>query len=68
MGNENAFTYEAMQAIAGSVGLILFIVAFALVLIYVFLPRNRSTFDRASRQPLDKDSDDNSPRGHYGQD
>ncbi|MEJ2227940.1 MAG: cbb3-type cytochrome c oxidase subunit 3 [Alphaproteobacteria bacterium] len=67
MGNEHAFTHEAFQGVAATVGLILFIVAFALVLIYAFLPSNKKTFDRASRLPLDKDLDDNSPRGQNGQ-
>lgn len=67
MGNEHAFTYEAFQGVAASVGLVLFIVAFALVLIYVFLPSNAKSFDRASHLPLDKDLDDNSPRGQNGQ-
>ena len=67
MGNEYAFTYEAVQGVAATVGLVLFIVAFVLVLIYVFSPGNAKSFDRASRLPLDKDLDDNSPRGQNGQ-
>jgi cbb3-type cytochrome oxidase subunit 3 len=67
MGNEHALSYEAFQGLAGAVGLILFIAGFVLVLIYVFLPGNRRTFDRASHLPLDKDLDDNSPRGQNGQ-
>jgi cbb3-type cytochrome oxidase subunit 3 len=67
MGNEYALTFEAVQAFAASAGLVIFIAGFVLVLIYTFLPSNRRTFDRASHLPLEKDPDDNSPRGHYGQ-
>jgi len=67
MGNEYAFTYEAVQRVAATAGLILFIAGFVLVLIYVFLSSNAKTFDQASHLPLEKDPDDNSPRGHYGQ-
>ncbi len=60
-------TYEGLSAFAGIAGLIIFITGFVLVLIYTFSPRNRTTFDQASHSPLEKDPDDNSPRGHYGQ-
>lgn len=60
-------SYEEMRALAASAGLIIFITGFVLVLIYVFMPQNRKTFDQASRLPLEKDPDENSPRGHYGQ-
>jgi cbb3-type cytochrome oxidase subunit 3 len=67
MGSEFAFTYEAVQRVAATAGLILFIVGFVLVLIYVFTPSNARTFDRASHLPLEKDPEDNSPRGQNGQ-
>jgi cytochrome c oxidase cbb3-type subunit IV len=60
-------TYEEIRAFAAVAGFIIFVAGFALVLIYVFLPSNKKPFDQASRLPLDKDTDDNSPRGHYGQ-
>jgi cbb3-type cytochrome oxidase subunit 3 len=52
--------------IIGKAGVILFMVAFALVLVYVFLPKNRESFDRASQMPLEKDPDEDMQRGHYG--
>jgi cbb3-type cytochrome oxidase subunit 3 len=54
---------EEMKALAGSAGLIIFITGFVLVMIYVFLPSNSKAFDHASRLPLEKDPDENSPRG-----
>lgn len=60
-------TYEDVRAFAAVAGLIIFSAGFVLVLIYALYPSNGKMFDRASRLPLDKDPDDNSPRGHYGQ-
>ena len=60
-------TYEEVSAFTAAAGLIIFITGFVLVLIYVFMPQNRKTFNQASHLPLEKDPDDNSPRGHYGQ-
>ena len=51
--------YETLSQIAQTWGLIAFIVAFALVLVYALLPANRKTFDRARRMPLDDDEQDN---------
>lgn len=51
--------YETLAQIAQTWGLIAFIVAFALVLIYALAPSNKSTFDRARRIPLDDDNQDN---------
>jgi cytochrome c oxidase cbb3-type subunit 4 len=56
-------SYEEMKTFAGVAGLIIFITGFVLVMIYAFLPSNRKTFDHASRLPLEKDPDENSPRG-----
>lgn len=38
------------------VGLIAFMIAFALVLWRIFAPRNRDLYERAGRMPLDDDS------------
>lgn len=50
--------YETLSQIAQTWGLIAFIVAFALVLVYALSPSNKSTFDRAGRMPLDDDNQD----------
>ncbi|NRA28949.1 MAG: cbb3-type cytochrome c oxidase subunit 3 [Parvularculaceae bacterium] len=42
-----------LSDIAQTFGLVLFVVAFALVLVYALAPSNRSTFDRAALTPLD---------------
>ena len=47
--------YETLAGIAQTWGLVLFIIAFALVLIYALAPGNRKTFDRARRAPLEED-------------
>lgn len=49
-----------LSDIAQTVGLILFITAFGLILLYTFSPRNRPTFDKAGRMALEEDdhSDD----------
>lgn len=60
-------TYGEVSAFTAAAGLIVFVTGFVLVLIYVFMPQNRETFEQASQLPLDKDPDENSPRGHYGQ-
>jgi cbb3-type cytochrome oxidase subunit 3 len=60
-------SYEEVRAFAGYAGLFIFITGFVLVLIYTFMPSNRKAFDQASHLPLEKDPDDNSPRGQYGQ-
>ena len=44
--------YEFLSQIAQTWGLVLFVVAFILVLIYAFSPRNKKAFDDASRIPL----------------
>jgi cytochrome c oxidase cbb3-type subunit IV len=48
-------TYEIIRSLAGMAGLLLFIGMFLLVLVYVFWPGNRDSFERARRLPLDND-------------
>jgi cytochrome c oxidase cbb3-type subunit 4 len=48
-------TYEEVAALAGTVGLIFFIVMFAAVLVYALWPGNKSKFDEAARRPLKED-------------
>ncbi len=51
--------HETLAHIAQTWGLVLFVVAFALVLIYALSPGNRKKFDEARRIPLeDGDEDD----------
>lgn len=51
--------YEFLANIAQTWGLLVFVFAFLLVLIYAFLPSKRSEFDRARRIPLDEDEETN---------
>ena len=51
--------YETLAKIAQTWGLIAFIVAFALVLIYALAPSRRKEFDHARRIPLDDDELEN---------
>lgn len=44
--------YETLASIAQTWGLILFVVAFGLVLIYALSPRNKKKFDDAKNIPL----------------
>ncbi len=44
--------YEMLSKIAQTWGLLLFVLAFALVLIYALNPRNKEKFDQAKRIPL----------------
>tara|TARA_R110002096_G_scaffold169238_2_gene340833 strand:+ start:2303 stop:2494 length:192 start_codon:yes stop_codon:yes gene_type:complete len=46
------------QALSGTLGLIIFVVVFAGVLVYALWPRNKSKFDHASRIPLTDEADD----------
>jgi len=50
--------YEKLAQFAQTWGLILFVIAFVLVLIYALNPRNRKKFDEARRIPLRDDEDD----------
>ncbi len=49
--------YETLSSIAQTWGLVLFVVAFALVLIYALSPRNKKTFDEAGKIPLNEGDD-----------
>ncbi len=51
--------YETLSQIAQTWGLILFVVAFGLVLIYALAPSRRKEFDHARRIPLDDDELEN---------
>lgn len=46
--------YELLSRFAQTGGLILFCLAFALVLIYALNPRRQKEFDHASRIPIDE--------------
>ena len=62
-------TYEEFIAFSGTIGqigLVIFIVAIALVFIYAFFSKNEKSFDRASQLPLKEDPDEDMRRGHYG--
>ena len=45
--------YELLSSFAQTWGLILFVVAFVLVLIYALNPRNQDSFDAAKNIPLE---------------
>ncbi|MFZ5617630.1 MAG: cbb3-type cytochrome c oxidase subunit 3 [Pseudomonadota bacterium] len=45
--------YETLSRIAQTWGLVLFVIAFALVLFYALNPRNKKKFKDAARIPLD---------------
>ncbi len=49
--------YENLASFAQTWGLLFFIFAFILVLIYAFLPANRKEFDRARQIPLDENDE-----------
>ena len=46
--------YEKLSHIAQTWGLLLFVLAFALVLFYALSPRNRKNFDEAGKIPLNE--------------
>ncbi len=48
-------TYDEVASISGSVGLVLFMAMFAVVLAYALWPRNKDKFDKAARAPLDEE-------------
>ena len=48
-------TYEEIASLSGTIGLVLFMVMFAVVLAYAFWPRNKAMFDEAARAPLDEE-------------
>lgn len=49
--------YDALSRIAQTWGLLLFVLAFALALIYALNPRNRRKFDDAKRIPLNDEDE-----------
>ncbi|MCB9929116.1 MAG: cbb3-type cytochrome c oxidase subunit 3 [Alphaproteobacteria bacterium] len=50
--------YEAVRAISGTLGLLIFVGLFVGVLVYALWPKNRSKFDHAANIPLNDDTDD----------
>lgn len=51
--------YEFLSKLAQTGGLVLFVIAFVLILVYALAPGNRKSFDRAAQIPLDDgDSDE----------
>ncbi|MEM9619701.1 MAG: cbb3-type cytochrome c oxidase subunit 3 [Pseudomonadota bacterium] len=51
--------YETLSQIAQTWGLVLFVIAFALVLIHALNPRNQKKFDEAKRIPLEDEENIN---------
>ena len=49
--------YETLVQFAQTWGLVLFVLAFALVLIYALNPRNKTKFDEAKQIPLHDEDD-----------
>ncbi len=54
--------YEALSQFAQTWGLLLFVGAFVLVLIYALSPANKAEFDRAKWIPLDEEDEDGGAR------
>lgn len=54
--------YELLASFAQTWGLLLFMLAFALVLIYALAPGNRDKFRRAARAPLEETDSPDAPR------
>jgi len=54
----NAMDYETIAQIAQQGGSIYFVLIFAAGFAYAFWPKNRDTFARAKRAPLDDGGDD----------
>ena len=48
-------TYDEVASLSGSIGLVLFMTMFAVVLAYALWPRNGAKFDKAARAPLDEE-------------
>ena len=49
--------YETLSHIAQTWGLVLFVIAFALVLLYALNPSNRKSFDEAGKIPLNDEDE-----------
>ena len=45
--------YQTIQAISGTIGLLIFVSLFVGILIYALRPKNKAKFDHAARLPLD---------------
>lgn len=54
--------HEWLSNLAQTVGLLLFVLAFILVLIYALSPGNKKRFDRASKLPLEDEESENDRR------
>ncbi|MAW79510.1 MAG: CcoQ/FixQ family Cbb3-type cytochrome c oxidase assembly chaperone [Parvularcula sp.] len=54
--------YEKLASFAQTWGLLLFILAFVLVLIYALAPGNKKKFDEAKRIPLEDDEPEEEDR------
>jgi cytochrome c oxidase cbb3-type subunit 4 len=54
--------YETLKSLSAMIGLIIFIALFGLAVAYAFWPGNKERFERARRQPLEKDPDSEAPR------
>lgn len=50
--------YEFLAQLAQTWGLLIFVIAFVLVLIYALSPGNAKQFDHARRIPLEEDKED----------
>ena len=48
-------TYQALAEFAQTWGLLLFVIAFAAVVVYALWPANKKKFDDAARAPLRED-------------
>ncbi|MGF1543996.1 MAG: cbb3-type cytochrome c oxidase subunit 3 [Parvularculaceae bacterium] len=49
--------YEMLSSFAQTWGLLLFVLAFVLVLIYALSPRNKNKFDEAKKIPLNDEDE-----------
>jgi len=49
--------YEALSSFAQTWGLLMFVAAFALVLVYALSPRNAKRFERAAQMPLENEDE-----------
>ncbi len=55
--------YEALATFAQTWGLVLFVFAFILVLIYALAPGNKKKFEEARRIPLEEDDQETEEAG-----
>ncbi len=46
-------TYETVSRLVQQGGVVYFAILFAAVCVYAFWPKNKATFDKAARAPLD---------------